>query len=148
MNETGTDLIVLPTTGEVVDTTEPRAVADAIVELEQAEREMTRVKSALRDMIVQHAALRMTKTLRWGSRSAIVKGGNETIYDADAIERELLEAGFPADRVAEIVVETVTIVKRVSAVEAKRAAGSNPVAAEIIARHSTVVEKKPTVTVT
>ena len=143
-----TDLIVLPTTGEVIDTTEPRAVADAIHEIELLERELRRVKDHLRNLLVDESRRALTKTLRWGKREAVIKGGSETIYDADALERDLLDAGFPADRVAEIVVETVTVSKRVNAAEAKRAAGANPDVAQIVARHATVVEKKPSVTVT
>ena len=52
---------------------------------------------------------------------------------------------MPAERVAEIVIETVDA--KVSAVEAKKAAGANAVYAEIIERHKTVYPKSPSVSV-
>ncbi len=143
-----TEIVVLPTTGEIIDHEDPRAVADAIAELERVERDIKVAKGHLRDLLIAESARALTKTLRWGKRTAVIKGGRETIYDADAIERELLEAGFPPDRVEEIVVETVAVSKRVNAAEAKRAAGASDVAREIIERHATVVDKTPTVTVT
>jgi hypothetical protein len=143
-----TDLIVLPTTGEVIDTAEPRAVADAIHEIELLERELRLVKDHLRGLLVDESGKVGSKTLRWGKREAVIKGGSETIYDADEVERCLLDAGMPAERVAEIVVEKVTIEKRVNAREAARAAAANMGYAAIFAQHATVVEKKPSVTVT
>ena len=50
------------------------------------------------------------------------------------LERELLAAGCPADRVSTIVVTTID--KKVNGTEAAKAARSNPQYAEIIARYA------------
>lgn len=147
MTEAGTDLVI-PSTGEIVDLSEPRAVADAVAELEALERQVRAQKDRLRDLLVAESRRLGTKTLRWGKREVTIKGGSMTVYDADAIEAELLEAGMPAEQVAEIVVEKVTIEKRVDARRAKRAADVNPEYAAILERHSTVVEQRHSVTVT
>lgn len=147
MTEAGTDLVI-PSTGEIIDLSEPRAVADAIAELEALERQVRAQKDRLRDLLVAESRRLGTKTLRWGKREVTIKGGSMTVYDADAIEAELLEAGMPAEQVAEIVVEKVTIEKRVDARRAKRAGDANPEYAAILERHSTVVEQRHSVTVT
>ncbi len=64
--------------------------------------------------------------------------GTNPIPDVDALPEE----------VSEIVREQVTVVKKVNGTEAKKAARMNPAYAAVIEKHSTVVEKTPTVTVT
>ena len=139
--------LVLRDTGEVVDLGDPAQCAYALRHLRDLSSELKLAESALKDALVLHSGIIGKKTLHLPSAQVVVKGDTETLYDAEAIERDLLDAGMPSQYVADIVVEVVTTTRKVNAQQAKQAAAANPVYAEIIKRHSTVVAKNPTVTV-
>lgn len=140
------DLVPLPHTGEIIDLNSTEQVARAYSEIRDLESRIKEVKAMLRDALVARSTIHGSKTMHVeGVGKVEVKGGTETTYDAQGIKRDLLEAGMPRERVAEIVVETVDM--RVAAAEAKKAAGANPVYAEIIERHRTVYSKQPSVSV-
>ena len=68
------------------------------------------------------------------------------VYDAEAIEQALREAGAPEEMIAEVVVPTVTY--KVDARRAQQAAKANPEYAAIIDRYTTVEPRQPMVRVT
>lgn len=137
--------IILPVTGEIIDRADPVACGNALVELRNHKAMIQAAERELADAIIEQSTRLGTKTVRLGRGKAIIKGGRETVYDPEKLEAGLRRAGMPEDRIREIVLETVTY--RVAAVEAKRAAGANPVYARLVKRHSTVVEKRPSVTI-
>jgi hypothetical protein len=143
----GTDLIVIPAIGERVDLNDAPSVARAYRSVLDLEGMLREAKGTLADALVAASSRMGTKTLHLEGLRApvVVKGGYDTTYDAQAIKRELLAAGCPAERVAEIVVETIDY--RVAAVEAKKAAAANPAYAEIIERNKKVYPKRPSVSV-
>ena len=136
-----TEALVVPGTGTVVNLNEPRECAVALQDIRGLEGRFREVKRVLSDAIVsywQQAGSAKTFAVG-GGRNAVITGGPEKHYDAEAIRDDLLAAGMPAERVSEVVVETVTY--QVKAVEANRAAKANPEYARIIERHTTVIEK-------
>lgn len=138
--------LVVPASGEIVNLNDVFEVARAYRSVLDIESELRHAKDVLRSALVARSQAEGRKTMHLeGLGKVEVRGGVEMVYDAQAIKRELLEAGMDRERVAEIVVETVDY--KVAAVEAKRAAAANPVYAEIIERHRKEFPKKPSVSV-
>lgn len=128
-------------TGEVLDPTKPEVQAAA---LNATRREMARLgafRRGLTDMLVSYSTERGERTFTLpGGIKAVREGGPVTEYDDPAgLERELLDAGCPADRVATIVVTTID--KKVSGMEAAKASRANPEYAAIIERHARTVDR-------
>jgi len=136
-----TEALEVKPLGTVVNLNEPRECAIALQDIRGAESLFRGYKRVLSDALVsywQQAGSAKTFAVG-GGRNAVITGGPEKHYDAEAIRDDLLAAGMPAERVSEVVVETVTY--QVKAVEANRAAKANPEYARIIERHTTVIEK-------
>lgn len=134
--------LALPHSGELIDLTSPAQCADAYQAIQAMEARLAEAKRMLARAAAHHAGIEGTRTIRLtGGRVARVKGGPETVYDAEAIERGLRRAGMPEDRIAEIVTTEVTY--KVKAMEAKRAAGANPKYARVIKRASTTIDRSP-----
>lgn len=159
----GTDLIVLPLpeTGELVPLDRLIGALDNGVDLalnggpdDQArlleafrllDANVARMKRTLSQAIAAHAEVVGAKTLRAGGVKLVVKGGSETIVDAEMLAASYRRAGMPEDRVNEIVVETVT--RKVDLVKAKQAAAANPKYKRALARASTTRETPVSVSV-
>jgi hypothetical protein len=139
--------VTLPGTGEIVSLSDESACALALNALRDFENQIREAKRLLTYGIVERTKVLGSKsfTLSGGKLKAEVRGGPERAYDAEAIERELREAGMPEARIRQIVREEITYTLR--AVEAKRAAGANEEYAAIIERNATEVEKPYTVTI-
>ena len=131
--------------GELVDLEDGAACARAIDAIRDLEWQLRAAKQELTRALVHQSQQPGSKTLRSEGVEAVVKGGSTTEYDAEAIYVDLLAAGMSEQRAGEIVVETV--MHKVSAAEAKRAAAANPAYAEAISRHTRVVETPFTVSV-
>jgi hypothetical protein len=138
--------LVLPASGEIVNLNDVFEVARAYRSVLDLETDLKQAKGLLRDALVARSQAEGRKTMHLDGYGKVeVKGGTETLYDAQAIKRELLAAGMSPERVSEIVIETVDY--KVSAVEAKKAATANERYAEIIDRHKQVYPKRPSVSV-
>lgn len=143
--ETSTDLAI-PTTGEIVNLDDFQSCSMALDSIRYIESQFRETKSILTRAIGEQAATLGTRTLELkDGRKAVVSGGTETEYDAEAIEQGLRAAGMPEERIREIVEVTVTY--RIKAVEAKRAAGANAAYATVIDEHSREVEKPLSVSI-
>lgn len=146
-----TDLI-LPSTGELVSVGEVRDGLRARVELaltgtadDQAavleairriEGELAGLKRDLSNGLRMHAETIGRKTLRLtDGRKAVVKYGEETIVDPEALAAGLRRAGMPEEQVDEIVYAKVE--HKVALVKAKQAAAANPKYARVLQRAST-----------
>lgn len=137
---TGTDLILLPHTGELVDPGDAEACVKAIEDLRLLEARLAEARRALVGAAAEYATVRGVKSFRLADgRTAQLTGGPARGYDADVLERGLREAGMPEDRIREIVVEEVSY--KVAAVEAKRAAGANPAYAQAVERAAVDTER-------
>lgn len=137
-----TDDLPVPVIGRLVRLADPEDVARALADVRQAEEQLADAKRVLVDRLLVERRLRGEGTIRFDSGVTVeIPKPEETVYDADAIERELRDAGMPEERISAIVRETVE--RKVMAGEAKKAAGANPDYAEIIERHRRVVEKRP-----
>jgi hypothetical protein len=135
------EALVVPGTGTVVNLNEPREVGVAIQDIQGLERALAEAKRTLKAALVRYwsmAGARKTFAIG-GSNRAVISGGPEKMYDAEAIRDELLAAGMPDERVSQIVVETVSY--QVKAIEAKAAAAANEEYAAIIERNTTTIEK-------
>jgi hypothetical protein len=144
MSEPSMELVV-PGIGQVVNLDAPKEVAVALDSIRDLEYQLRIVKQDLTRALVHASEQAGSKTLRYGNVQAIIRGGTTVIYDAEEIRSGLLAAGMSEERVAEIVVETVS--SKVSANEAKRAASANPAYAAVIDAHKTEVDVPPSVSV-
>lgn len=128
-------------TGELLNPQDPDVQAAALDACRREESRLKTFKRFLNQELVQRTIDHAERTHTLPSGQRIVReGGPETVYtNPHELERELLAAGCPAERVATIVVTTID--KKVSGVEAAKAARSNEEYARIIARHSTKVDK-------
>lgn len=139
--------ILLPLTGELVQADDPAAVAEALEHIRSIARECRDAELALVEAIVGVASERgLGKTIRLENGGIVtIKGGTETTYDAEEIEKALRRAKMPEERISEIVVETVVVKKQVKAVEMKKAASVNPKFKRIMEQNSVTRETRPTV---
>ena len=138
--------LVVPGTGEIVSLDDEIACIQALVAVRNFEQQFREVKAQLTAAIVDRAKTLGTQTLNLPDGSkAFLKGGSETVYDAQEIMERLRQLGMPEERIAEIVVEEVSY--KVSAREAKRAAAANPEYEAVIESAKTVVEKPTYVSV-
>lgn len=123
--------IVVPGVGELVNLNDYQSCATALDGIRDLESKLREIKGLLSSAIQAEATRQGVKTLELADgRKAVLSGGTEYEYDADLLAAELAVAGMPQERIAEIVVPTVTY--RVSAVKAKQAAAANPVYADVI----------------
>lgn len=137
--------IVIPT-GEIVPLAEPAKVAQALESLRLLEARIRDAKTELTNALLAHSMEIGSRTIMLGGgQKATIKGGSETVYDAEMIMEELRAAGCPESRILEIVTETVSY--RVNAVEARRASAANPQYATIIEQHSRKEERRASVSI-
>ena len=145
MSEASTDVVVLPATGEVVDLNDSGQVARAYREVRELEEQLKGAKAVLTEALVVASQIEGSKTLHTGGGKVVVKGGQDVVWNAQELKRDLLAAGMPAERVRDIVVETIEY--RVVSSEAKRAAAANPAYAAAVASNRTTYPKRPYVSV-
>jgi hypothetical protein len=137
--------IAVPGTGELVSLEDARSCVFALDAVRDLERQIREAKAELTQAIIAHSKMQGTKTLHLEGLRAEIRGGTETVYDAEAIEEGLREAGMPEDVLAEVVVPTVTY--KVDARRAERAAKANPEYAAVIEKHKSTVEKSTYVSI-
>lgn len=137
--------LMVPGVGEIVALDDPQQVAMAIDAIRDLQQQLYGVTAELTRALIHASQVAGTKTLHLEGVKVTVKTGERIVYDPEAIEAGLREAGMPEDRIREVVKETVTYA--VAGVKAKQAAGANPVYAEIIEAHKRVEEKPPSVTI-
>lgn len=137
--------LVVPGTGEVVDLADEVSVARALKGLRDFSAMVRAADGILTSALIERSRVLGTKTLNVAGLKAVVSSGIETVYDAEAIEADLREAGMPDTQIREIVKEVIT--HKVDARRAKSAAGANADYKEIIDRHTTKFEKRQSVSV-
>lgn len=141
-----TDVAVLPGTGEVIDLNDAGQVAAAMLYVRELERQVKEARSLLTEALVARSKIIGSKTLHTEAGKVVVKGGDEVQWDAAGLRRDLLAAGMPADRVRDIVTETIEL--KVVASEAKRAAAANDAYAAAVQQNRTTRPKAAYVSVT
>lgn len=138
--------LVLPFSGEVINLADWRMCASALKEIRDYESVGREVKGILTRAIAEAAAREGKRTLELANGAKVhISSSSETEYDAEAIQQGLADAGMPQERISEIVEETVVL--KVRAVEAKRAANANAAYATVIDEHSREVFKPVTVSI-
>lgn len=138
--------LVIPGVGELVDLSNEVECVQALAAVRDFESQLKEAKAALTRAIVERASELGTKTLVLPDGSkASVKGGKEVVYDAHEIEEGLRALGMPEWRIREIVIEEISY--KVSAVEAKRAAGANEQYDAVINNAKETIESTPYVSI-
>ncbi len=141
-----TDVLVVPASGELVDLNDAEQVARAYRHVRELEELLKDAKAVLTDALVVRSQIEGSKTLHTGGGKVVVKGGQDVLWNAQGLKRDLLSAGMAPERVREIVTETIEY--RVVASEAKRAGAANPAYAAAVERNRTTSPKRPYVSVT
>jgi hypothetical protein len=147
MSEPSTEIVV-PGIGQVVNLEDAHETALALAAVRDLEYRLRDVKKDLSRALVFASEQEGRKTLYLGDELGLrveIKGGSETVYDAEEIELGLREAGMAETRIREIVVETTSY--KVAANEAKKAAAANQRYKAVIDAHTRVEERTPTVSV-
>ena len=131
---TETPTVVLPFVGTIVDLREPVEVAEALTHVREVKRQLDELRALLEGVLRLEAQKQGTKTLHLGALDAVISGGPKNEYDPEQLMESLRAAGMPEERIAEVVVQTVTY--NVKLLVLKHAAGANPnyAAAEAAAR--------------
>lgn len=144
--ETGTELVVLPTTGEIISLDDPAACCQALEDIRDLEHRLKTLKTMLTEAVAAESARVGSKTLTLpGGLTATVRSGEKVVWDAQALEADLRALGMPEERIREIVVEEVSYT--VQAVEAKRAASANPDYAAAVEAARSTLEGRPSVSI-
>ena len=146
--EPGTEIAIMPLTGVVVNLESEREIAIAYKDLRELKDKVLEAERLLKEALRYRSEALGTKTFHIeGVGKVELRGGSRVEWpDPQALEEELRGAGCPEDVIREIVVEQVTW--KVDGNRARRAAGANPVYAEIIERHKKTVEPLPSVHMT
>lgn len=129
--------LVIPWTGEIVDLGEPAQVARVLETVRALKRDLDEARALLEDVLRSESERQGTRTLHLGTLDAVISGGERVEYDELELARELRAAGLPEERLAELIVETVTY--KVDQRVARSVAASNPVYAAAIERCRRVV---------
>ena len=137
----------MPGTGEVVNLADELQTGRALRDLTDYLVALGEIKAVLESALIERSRTLGTKTihLRDAGLKVEISSGTKTIYDAEAIEDELREAGMPDDQIREVVKETVS--HTVDALRAKSAAAANPEYRAIIEANTQKVERKQSVSV-
>lgn len=143
-NALGIVEVVDPFSGELVNVSDPATAAQFIYALRTSKNVIDkRIKEAT---AAAEPAFRQagTKTLRFGAVEMELKEPVDYEWDEEILN-ELLDAGLPEERHAELV--KVTVSKKVSQQVAKQLEASNDVYAEIIGRARNTIAKPATLDV-
>jgi hypothetical protein len=116
--------IVLPLTGQLVNLRQPLQTAQALRDVRDLKRQLDEVKMLLEGALRIEAARQGTKTLHLGPVDAVISGGRAADYDAELLQERLRQVGLPEERIAEVVVQTVSY--KVNQRVLKHITGANP----------------------
>jgi len=146
--EPGSSLAVMPLTGVVVNLESEREIAIAYKDLRDLKDKVLEVERLLKEALRYRSEALGTKTFHIeGVGKVELRGGTRVDWpDPQALEEELRAVGCPEDVIREIVVEQISW--KVDGNRARRAAGANPVYAEVIEKHKRVTEPLPSVLMT
>lgn len=122
--------IMVPLLGELVDLREPDQVAAALEAIRAAKRILDEARGLLEAALRLEAQRQGTKTLHLGNVDAVVSGGETVSYDCERLQEALRAAGLPEERLAQVVVETVSY--KVDQRVARQLAAANPAYAEAL----------------
>lgn len=148
VEEPGTEIAIMPLTGVVVNLESEREIAIAYKDLRELKDKVLEAERLLKEALRYRSEALGTKTFHIeGVGKVELRGGTRVDWpDPQALEEELREVGCPEDVIREIVVEQITW--KVDGNRARRAAGANPVYAEVIEKHKRVTEPLPSVHMT
>lgn len=136
----------MPGTGELVDLSNEIDCVRALASVRDWEYQIKEAKTQLTNAIIERSRVLGTKTIHLDDGSkAEIRGGSETVYDAQEIEANLRALGMPEERIREIVIEEISY--KVSAREASRAASANPEYEAVIENAKQTIEKQAYVTI-
>jgi alkylhydroperoxidase/carboxymuconolactone decarboxylase family protein YurZ len=134
--------LVVPESGEIVFLDDPLACARVLYEIADLEQRIKDLKGALRETIFKESEIQGTKTLHLGALDAVISTPSVTAWDYKVL-RELLKAGLPKERFAELVQKEITY--KVNGSVARQIKGASEVYAEIIERAQTKIPRNPSV---
>lgn len=137
-------MALVPISGELIDLSDTGAVASAVARIRGYERLLYEARQELNHVLLEESRRRGTKTLHLGKQTVTVSGGTDLVWDLDVLN-ELLDAGLPEDRWADLV--TATVEYKVSSQVARQLEGASEVYAEIIGRARSRVPRRPTINV-
>lgn len=134
--------LVVPESGEIVFLEDPLACARVLYEIADLEQRIKDLKGALRETLFKESEIQGTKTLHLGGLDAVISTPSVTAWDYKIL-RELLKAGLPKERFAELVQKEVSY--KVNGSVARQIKGASEVYAEIIERAQTKIPRNPSV---
>jgi hypothetical protein len=121
--------LVVPGVGQVVNLENVRECAQALEALRGFEEQIKEAKAVLTDAIIEESKRVGAKTIFVDGVGRVeVRGGKQTLYDAQALEEDLRALGCPEERIREAIKEEVTykvdgrVVKQLAAANEEYAA--------------------------
>lgn len=136
--------LLQPLTGELISPADVPALGEAIRALREHKSQIDVAIYAFTQAVVEASQALGTKTIRAGSMTIKVTGGDTIEWDVTELVK-LRAAGLPEERYAELVTEQVSY--KVNASVAKSIEGSNPVYAKIIGQARVRVPKRQSASV-
>jgi hypothetical protein len=115
--------LVVPFSGEIIPFADAPKVARALLEVRQLKERLDDARRVLEDALRFASEQAGSRTLHLGELDAVVSGGSKVEYDELELAKELRAVGLPEERLAELVVETVSY--RVDQRVARSVAASN-----------------------
>lgn len=145
-----TSLVINPTTGEVLDVSNPVVAAEFLDNLRLVKEELNRTIAAVTDVVEREMVRQGTQTLHVGPWTLERSSGDKYAWDEEVLQElrdpECMEGvPLPEERYLDLVQTTVSV--KVSQTEAKKISAINPIAATIIERARTVVPGRPRISV-
>jgi hypothetical protein len=96
-------VIILPTTGEVVDVSEPSEAARALDELNTARQHISDLRQYVVELLWQEGERLGTKTLHFDDLEVSLYGGTAVQYDVEKLRDLLTAAGCPPERIERLI---------------------------------------------
>ncbi len=139
-----TDLVTIreiwnPVTGELVPADDINGVAEAVKALRELRQKVSDAVADATVLLVEESRRRGTKTVALENVTAVISGGDETVFDIETLRSDLEALGCPQDRLEALIKTEVTykVDKRV----VKQLAAANEDYAEAIESATSVVPK-------
>ena len=118
-------------TGQLVNLADPLDVARAYADITEAKRQLDEAQGLMLDILRLESLRQASKTLHLSAELTVeLTGGKRLEWDDERLEEMLRAAGMPENRLAELIVETVS--RRVDGRVARQVEAANPTYAAAI----------------
>ncbi len=128
-----------PATGELVPASDINGVAEAVKALRDFSQKIRDAVADATVVLVEESKRQGTKTLPLANVTAVISGGDETVFDIETLRTDLETLGCPQERLEALIKTEITY--KVDRRVAKQLSAANEDYAEAIEASQSVVPK-------